>query len=74
MKAQGRCIVERQSDGEIMVMYPIGTVVVVSDNAQADKICRAWFRGHVKGNEMGVGKIEWRGVKPQLSATTGHYA
>ncbi len=64
---QGKAIVERGEDDDLLVMMPDGTVVVAKDPKQAERKIKAWFKTEMNVDAINVGTIEWRhGLKPPV--------
>jgi hypothetical protein len=68
---QGKAVIELdQADGGFIVMLPDGQVVHRTSKLAAMHCCQRWFRTHNDPWAIGVGRIEWRGIIPPLSAGT----
>jgi hypothetical protein len=58
--AQGKVVVDRSADGDMLLMTPDGDARLVADAADAERIARRWFRRHADDGAVNVGEIEWR--------------
>lgn len=58
---QGKCVVEAQTEGDWLIMFPDGSITSAQTKKAAVRACRKWFKENLKEQKKAaIGLIEWR--------------
>lgn len=60
IQEQGKIIVEKQEEGDYLMMFPNGLIAYKANKIDVETAARYYFKKNCIPEKMGIGTIEWR--------------
>jgi len=60
IQEQGKIIVEKQEEGDFLMMFPDGRVDFKLNKIDVERAAKYYFQKNCIPENMGIGTIEWR--------------